>query len=106
MLQKAGLIADSARTAARLGKGPVLDTDDRLHLAALLDTIRAGMFSAQASYPKVEELVIDIKTLETQLLSQRAKSAIVREVLFSLTAALEAMGEDTLAQKVSTFAGR
>lgn len=105
MLEKAGLIAGSASAAARLGKGPVLDTDDRKNLVALLDAIKAGMFSAKVSYPQAEELVIDIKTLETQLLSPRAKNTIVREVLFSLTAALEAMGEDTLAQKVSTFAG-
>lgn len=76
----------------RLGPGPLLHSDDRALLATLLAELRASLCTGQ-SVGKVEELIIDIKTLEVQLLSPAAKTAIVREILRSLAEALASGGD-------------
>ena len=97
-------IAATAPVAAsgeqrRLGPGPLLDSDDRCLLETSLAEIRASLCPGQ-SVGKVEELIIDIKTLEVQLLSPAAKTAIVREILRSLAEALASGGDAGAASRL------
>lgn len=80
----------------RLSKGPVLDDGDRELLHHLLADLRACSGSGK-SIGQLEEILIDVKTIEVQLLSPAAKSAIIREVLRSLHAALDKGGDKTMA---------
>jgi hypothetical protein len=59
----------------------------------LIEEIKTAVAEGSFAYSRVEELVIDIKTLETQLLSSRPKTNIVRAVLRSLAKSLEGKPE-------------
>jgi hypothetical protein len=86
----------------KLSKGPVLDGGDRELLRQLLADLRACSGSGK-TIAQLEEMLIDIKTLEVQLLSPAAKSAIVREVLRSLHAALDKGGDKAMAGRLSAL---
>jgi uncharacterized protein (DUF2267 family) len=57
------------------------------------------------TYERLEEMVIDIKTIEVQLLSTRPKTAILRAVLGSLKEALHAAGASALADDLKEMIG-
>ncbi|MEE4136198.1 MAG: hypothetical protein V2I32_08975 [Desulforhopalus sp.] len=78
----------SASTEPQLSTGELLTQEDRDLLAKLNVAIHAAVSSRQLDYALIEELVIDLKTIEVQLLSPRAKTMIIREVLRSLQTAL------------------
>lgn len=86
----------------RLSKGPVLDDGDRELLQQLLADLRACAGNGK-TIAQLEEMLIDIKTIEVQLLSPAAKSAIIREVLRSLHAALDKGGDNVMAGRLSTL---
>ena len=79
-------------TQLSLGTAPILDDSGRQTVETLLGKIKAHLGASPVSYENLEELIIDIKTLETQLLSRKPKTAVAREVLRSLHATLERMG--------------
>lgn len=97
--------AAPAAGGAVLGKGPVLDTADRETVAALLDRIRAAVAALKPGYTALEEMVLDIKTLEVQLLSPKPKTAVVKAVLASLRAALQTSGGREAAQRIGETTG-
>ena len=66
-----------------LGEAEVLAADTVEEVEKLVAEIRKAVIENKLDYHGVEELVIDIKTLETQLLSNRPKTAIIREILRS-----------------------
>jgi hypothetical protein len=84
----------------KLSKKPVLDDGDRELLQQLLAELRACSGSGK-TIGQMEEILFDIKTIEVQLLSPAAKSAIIREVLHSLNAALDKVGDKAMAGQVS-----
>ncbi len=90
----------SATIKPQLGTGELLTQEDRDLLAKLNAEIQAAVSSRQLDYTLVEELVIDLKTIEVQLLSPRAKTMIIREVLRSLQTALAGV-DPVLADKLS-----
>jgi hypothetical protein len=53
------------------------------------------------AYAWVEEVVMDIKTMEVQLLSPKPKTGIVREIFNSLNRNLKQTGAGDLNQKLS-----
>ena len=54
----------------------------------------------------MEEIVIDMKTIEVQLLSSRPKTAIVREILRSLSTLLkEVEATSRLSEKIEMVVG-
>jgi len=67
-----------------LGEAEVLPTEVCKAVEQLAGEIRKATAEGGFSYSQIEELVIDIKTLETQLLSSRPKTAIVQEILRSM----------------------
>jgi hypothetical protein len=86
----------------RLSKGPVLDDGDRELLEQLLTDLRSCSGSGK-TIGQMEEIFIDIKTIEVQLLSPAAKSAIIREVLRSLHDSLDKGGDKVMAGQLSTL---
>lgn len=69
---------------AILGEDPCLDDESCGKLAAFINRYKAGVEDAVLSFELLEEIVMDIKTLEVQLTSSRPKTAIVREILTAL----------------------
>ncbi|MCG6929300.1 MAG: hypothetical protein LJE64_01985 [Desulfofustis sp.] len=89
----------------RLGSNPVLDDDDRQAVDSLLDELKQAIFSSSQGYEKVEELIIDIKTIEVQLLSPRPKTSVIKEVLGSIAGQLQDCGDGLLGSKIACIAG-
>jgi len=106
VLEREGLIAAAGQQTVRLGNGPVIDDQDRQQIELLLAEIKAGAASSPADYAHLEELVIDIKTMEVQLLSPRPKTAMIRSIFHALqgSAALAA-GSAGIAEKIGRFLG-
>jgi len=67
-----------------LGKGPVLGEQGRQAVEKVLTEIRSSVVGNQTTFEQLEEIVLDIKTIETQMLSPRPKVAVIREVLRSM----------------------
>ena len=63
-----------------LGSSPVLDDQGKKAIQELLDKIRAALDSKAISFDLMEEIVIDLKTVEVQMLSPKPKTSIIREV--------------------------
>lgn len=89
----------------RLGSNPVLDDDDRQAIDGLLDELKQAIFSSSQGYEEVEELIIDIKTIEVQLLSPRPKTSVIKEVLGSIARQLQGCGDGLLGSKITFIAG-
>jgi len=87
-----------------LGTNEILDEADSRAVAAIIDEIRKVAADA-VDYEDLEELVIDIKTVEVQLLSSRPKTAVVKAVLASLGNLMGRIGKSTLAAKIHTLTG-
>jgi hypothetical protein len=75
----------------RLGGTTILDEKDRTAVEAALEAIKNVVAKNNVSYPQMEALVMDIKTIEVQMLSPQPKTAVVREVFVSLQQTLAAM---------------
>lgn len=67
-----------------LGKGRVLEDRGRECLDRILGEIRGAVFGSGAFCPGLEEMILDLKTIEVQLLSPCPKTSIIREVLRSI----------------------
>lgn len=88
-----------------LGSATVMDETGRSTVSGLLDEIKILLTQSAAPYPQLEEMVIDIKTIETQMLSPQPKVAVIRELFHSLQQALSTAGLDDMASKVGQVAG-
>jgi hypothetical protein len=90
----------AAAATIDLGKGPVMEKKAIDAIAPLIKEIQNRISRNEATYEQIEEMVMDLKTMEVQLLSPRPKTAIVREVLRSLHATLNAAGESDITEKI------
>lgn len=88
-----------------LGSGPLLDAADRQVVTALLEQIRTAVADLRSDYPALEEMVLDIKTLEVHLLSPKAKTSVTRAVLEGLQNALSKAGGKEIAARVKRTMG-
>ena len=61
----------------------------RTALDTILREIKKTMEAAPIFYPRTEELLMDMKTIEVQMLSPSPKTAIIRETLKSIHANFE-----------------
>lgn len=103
-LQKEGLIsAAPAQNVQKLGKGPVLDKNDLIIIDQLLSSIKNAVFGSQTKYAQLEEIVIDIKTIEIQLLSPQPKLSIVLEVFKSLHNTLQNTQSKEIAKAIGNL---
>jgi hypothetical protein len=91
--------------ALSLGSGIVIETGGRTVLDRILAEIKAHIAQIPIPYAQTEEMVMDIKTIETQLLSPQPKVAVIREILRSLQKSLSMVGLDDLSAKVEVVSG-
>jgi hypothetical protein len=71
----------------QLGIGPVMEDPGKESLEKILEEIKAFMGGA-TPYVQLEEMVMDIKTIEIQMLSPHPKTGIIREILKSIAQCL------------------
>ncbi len=74
-----------------LGGATILEENDRTVVEAALEAIKKAVGKNSVSYPQMETVVIDIKTIEIQMLSPQPKTAVVREVFLSLQQTLSSL---------------
>ncbi len=67
-----------------LSNSTVLSEKDRTTVQQLSRLTKDALSGLQADYDLIEEIVIDLKTLETQLLSPQPKTAIIKEIFRSI----------------------
>lgn len=96
---------DSPASAHVLGSQEVLDDKDRQAVENMLDDVKQALFSHVQNYHGLEEIVIDIKTVETQLLSPRPKSSIIKAVLGSIAQQFQQHGDPQLAGQINVMVG-
>lgn len=72
-----------------LGKDLVLGETALTSVDRMLTDLKAAIASAKTDYETLDEAMVDIKTIEVQLLSPRPKTAVIREVFRSLSGNLE-----------------
>jgi hypothetical protein len=72
-------------------------------VATLLADIKTEAEKGKKSYSQIEEMVMDIKTLETQMLSPSPKTGIVKEVFRSLHQNLKKDGSPALTEKLNAL---
>ncbi len=99
-VQASGLAGESATAPLSLGHDPVLEEDNKTAVIAFLQEIKTALSQQSAPYDRMEEMVIDIKSLEVQLLSPRPKTSIVREVLRSMGNTLKTTGHGDLSDAI------
>lgn len=81
----------SQSTQRQLGNAKVLDEGDHTTVQSVLADVKRAMGNTAAAYDHLEALVIDIKTIEIQLMAPQPKTAVVREVFRSLHDTLSTM---------------
>ena len=96
----AGAQGASAEEDLRLGNGPILDEGGRQALEKMTAAIKSNLDDAQLDYTRMEELILDVKTMEVQLLSPRPKTAVLREILRSLQENLAQAKAGDLAERL------
>jgi hypothetical protein len=89
-----------------LGAGPLLDAADRQAVERLLAQIKQGVAKLPPDYAAMEEMVIDIKTAEVHLLSPRARTAVMKEILDALRSVLADAGAREAADRIGRMLGR
>jgi len=72
----------------QLGSGLVMEDQGKASLEKILGEIKAFMGGAKTPYEKLEEMLMDIKTIEIQMLSPHPKTQIIREILRSISQSL------------------
>ncbi len=88
-----GLAAPTAQpveAGLSLSLGPIANEQDRQTVAELLRQIREAVSGRALAYDYLEEIVIDLKTVELHLLSPKPKVPVLRELFRSLQGALAA----------------
>lgn len=89
-----------------LGDAEVLTPEGVEAVESLVEEISRVVGESSFAYAQVEELVIDLKTLRTQLLSNRPKTDIVRAILSSLAKPLQGKPEiERLRGAINTMIG-
>ncbi|MFH2091551.1 MAG: hypothetical protein ABIJ31_04235 [Pseudomonadota bacterium] len=81
-----------------LGHEPVLEIDGAGFKAAvhMAEEIKNNMATLKQAYPQIEEMVIDIKTIELQMLSPKPKTRIIREIFRSIHDTIKDQGQEEL----------
>ena len=88
-----------------LGSEEVLSEDDRRAVDQMLDEVKQVIFGNVQNYEELEAFVVDIKTVETQLLSPRPKTTIIKSVLLSIGEQMQECGDKHIAAKILEMTG-
>jgi hypothetical protein len=84
VLEVSGSVQGATVVPLQLGSGPVLEKSGSEAVETILSEIKSLFEKKNIPYDSLEEIIIDIKTIELQLLSPRPKLEVVRELLRSL----------------------
>ena len=105
-MDTAGHVEGQSEGQFVLGDNEVITPEEVAVVEGLVEEISRIVGESSFAYPQVEELVIDLKTLRIQLLSNRPKTNIVREVFRSLAKSLEGKPEaDGLRNTITKMIG-
>jgi len=85
--QKLG--AGAGNTTPILGQAPVIDAEGCRMLEKVLGELKQAVARNRLDYETMAEVVIDMKTIETQLLSPKPKTVIIKSSLMSMAEALK-----------------
>ncbi len=87
-----------------LGNEPVLGDEAREVVKSVLKEIKAHLAGSKATdYETLEEMVMDIKTIEVQMLSPKPKTQIIREILKSLNNGVSLSGSKEISDKLDAL---
>ena len=86
-----------------LGKGPVIAASGHEIVNTLLADVKKEMAQGKKAYPQIEEMVMDIKTMEVQMLSPKPKTGIIKKIFESLHDNLKHGGSPALTEKLHTI---
>jgi hypothetical protein len=103
-LSTLGISAPAPAAAAdslKLGRGTIITDSDRQTIQLLTDEIKSAAAELTIDYRSMEEIVIDLKTIEIQLLSPQPKTRIIAELFRSLQNAMELAKADNVAAKLA-----
>ena len=78
----------SGESNLQLSPGPVANDIDRRTVQLLTEEIKKEIPGLGLDYDVLEEIVLDLKTIETHLLSPKPKTAVLSEIFRSLQGAL------------------
>lgn len=78
--------------ADRLGQNSPMDERQRALVEQLLTTLKAEVGAQSLVYEALAEMIADVRTIEAQLTSPRAKTAVVRTCLEGLCTLAAAQG--------------
>ncbi len=94
---------DSNLALFTLGKDLVLNLESIEIVDLMLAEIKKAISENKQSYSQIEEMVIDLKTIEVQMLSPQPKTQVVREIFRSLKACIQKQGPDDLTEKLDAL---
>lgn len=104
LLHQKGMVVPDGKVTEKLSMGKLLSDDDRRILEKALNNAKVALSASESEYSALESAVLDIKTLEVQLLSAHAKTAIVIAILKSLTEHFELLGQQSAASELANLA--
>ncbi|MDA3917810.1 MAG: hypothetical protein PF690_12680 [Deltaproteobacteria bacterium] len=89
-----------------LGSSPVLDEQGQKAIQELLNKIRTTFDSKPLPFDLMEEIVIDLKTIEVQMLSPNPKTRIIREVFKFIDQNLKGLAPPDLQLELQTITAK
>ncbi len=102
-LQLSGIVAGDAGSDLQLGPGPFVDKSGRENIEKIVAEVKDGILSTKPSFPQLEEIIFDIKTIEVHLLSPKPKVEVVRQLFRSLHESLTALKIENIAAKLGVM---
>ena len=97
--------AHSAEDSLRLGGGLIADEADRRTVQRLIENIKNEISGLHLEYSLLEDIVLDLKTIEVHMLSSRPKIAVIREIFRSLQNNLETVKVGQTAAQLKAIIG-
>jgi hypothetical protein len=97
-------IASSAPAATgaitTFGKEMIMTESDNDVATGLINEIKTFTASLQVDYSVLEEIVIDIKTIELHMLSPHPKNGVMRELFRSLHSTISSQDENPITERL------
>ncbi len=98
-------LANSPESDLRLGNGPVVNDADRDNIDRIIQKIKEELSDQSLEYDLLEEIIIDLKTIEVYMLSPRPKVSVLLEIFRSLKDAFETVRSSKIATLLTTIIG-
>jgi hypothetical protein len=97
------IVPESNLETMSLGSGPVLENQDKKIVEKIIQDIKDSLTQIKQTYAQQEELVIDIKTIEIQMLSPSPKTKVIREVFRSLHKNFVTFGPEDVSKALNSL---